>query len=86
MRLHRVIGYPVFAHRLFPSGDPFVILLGFSRLEVVPSREMAHEVSGIEARKLFFPDREGDDRNVIGRDARRGQFFVEADIRIAIDG
>jgi len=47
---------------------------------------MADQVRRIESRQLFLANREGDHRNVVGGDARRCQFLVEADIGIAIDG
>ena len=85
MRFHRVVGHTIFAHALFPRGNPLGIGLGIGGLEIVPGSQVSDEVRRVETGKLFFPDREGHDRNVIRRDTGRRQFLVEADIRVTVD-
>ncbi len=46
---------------------------------------MADQARRVEARKLLFADGEGDDGDVLGRDALRGQLLVEADVGVAVD-
>ena len=47
---------------------------------------MPDEIGGIETGEFFFPDRKGDDRDVIGRNTCRGQLLVKPDIGVTVDG
>jgi hypothetical protein len=52
-----------------PFLNELLIALVLDRLEVVPGGEVAEQRLGVDAGKLFFADREGDDRNVGRLDA-----------------
>ena len=87
MRLHRIVRHPaVVADILVPGGDEFRVLRRVGGHEVVPRREMADEVGGVEARQLLLADGEGDDRDVVGGHAGGREFLVEADVGVAVDG
>ena len=47
---------------------------------------MADQRLGVHAAQLFFTDREGDDGNVLGLQARVAQFLVERHVGVAVDG
>ena len=47
---------------------------------------MADERLGVEARQLLLADREGDDRNVFGRNLLVAELLVERHVGVAVDG
>lgn len=58
----------------------------FCGLKIIPRRQMADQIGGIETRQLLLAHGKGHDRDVIRADARRREFLVKTHIRIAIDG
>ncbi len=60
-------------------------LARFADWKVVPGRQVADKVGGVQTRQFFFAHREGHNRDVIA-EIPRGQFFVKADVGIAVDG
>ena len=82
---HWVIGHALFTRKGFPSFDKAFVGFAFSRLEIVPGCQMANKVRCVEARKLFFTNRESNNRNVVCRNTSSRQFFVKADVRITVD-
>ena len=87
MGFHRVVGDAIFiAGKGLLGLDEFLVAIGFDGLELVPGREVADQRFGIETGKFLFADREGDDRNVLCRDALVAEFLVEGKVGVAIDG
>ena len=83
---HRVVGDTLFAHGGFPCFHKLRVHIRVGGLEVVPCREVAHEVGGVQTGQLFFTHGEGHNRNVIRRDASRRQLFVKPNVGVAVDG
>ena len=87
VRFHRVVRHArIVTDKAMPCVDEGRVFCGISRHEVVPSCQVANEVGGIEAREFFFTDGEGNNWDVFGRDALGCEFFVEADVCVAVDG
>ena len=47
---------------------------------------MADQRRRVDAGEFLFADREGDDRDVLGRDALVGELLVERHVGVAVDG
>mmetsp|Transcript_27187 Transcript_27187/g.49637 ORF Transcript_27187/g.49637 Transcript_27187/m.49637 type:complete len:545 (+) Transcript_27187:1301-2935(+) len=86
MCFHWIVGHTRVTHGGFPCFHKFRVHVGIRRLEVVPCREVTHEVGSVQPSQLFFANRERHNRNVVRRNASRRQFFVEADVRVTVDG
>ena len=84
---HRVVGngFAVFFEG-FPVFDKGFVGRCVDALEIIPRRQMPHQRLGVDAGKLLFAHRKRNHRNLVGRDALVGQFFIERHVGIAIDG
>ena len=86
VRFHRIVGR---ALRVLDVGLPLLderlVRRRADALEVVPGRQVADERLGVEARELLFADREGDDRDVLGRDLLVAELLVERHVGVAVD-
>ncbi len=71
MGFHGIIGDALFAHGCLPRFDELGVHFSVRRLEIIPGGQMTHEVGGIQTGKFFLTHREGDNRNIIGRNASR---------------
>ena len=72
-RLHWVVSYTlrIFGERL-PLLDESIVDIALDRLEVVPSGKVSYQRLGVDTGKLFFTDREGNDRDIFSRNALVG--------------
>ena len=86
-RLHRVVGHTLgVLDVVVPLLDEGRVGRVFQRLKIVPGREVANQVAGIDTGKLLLADRKGNNRNIGGLNVLLCELLVKWDVRIAVDG
>ena len=85
--LHRVIGDALLVlDERQPVIDKRLVLGGVIAHKIIPRGQMPHQRPGVNAGQFFLANREGHDRDVLGRDALIGELLVKRHIGVAVHG